>query len=130
MARNGTASPGEPVLLAALLQGKTIAEAAQASGLSERTVKRRLQDPAFIRELQQARQRAMARAVNVLVEGTTTAALTLRVLASQATQESIRLAAARSILDYAFKGMETLDLAERLEALEERLLTQGARKWG
>jgi hypothetical protein len=118
MARNGTAGQGEPLLISALLQGKSVAEAAQASGLSDRTVKRRLADPSFVQELRQARQRAIGRAVNVLIESTTTAAVTLRWLATHATQEHVRLAAARSILEYAFRGLETLDLAERVAALE------------
>jgi hypothetical protein len=123
MPSHGRRDQGEGVLIAALLQGQTLAEAAQASHLSERTVRRRLADPAFVRELQQARQRAVGRAVNVLVDGTTTAAVTLRWLASHAEQEHVRLAAARSILDFAFRGLETLDLAERIAQLEARVAT-------
>ena len=131
MARNGTAGQGEPALLVALLQGKTIPEAAQATGLSERTIKRRLADPAFVRELQVARQRAVSRAVNVLVEGTTTAAVTLRWLASHATQEHVRLAAARSILEYAFRGVEAVDMAERITQLEAAVASRqnGRHAW-
>jgi hypothetical protein len=106
------------VLVAALLAGKPVSEAAKLSGLSERTVSRRLADPAFQRLVSDARQQAIRRAVNVLVDGTTLAAATLRWLASNADQEHVKLAAARSILEYAFKGMETLDLAERIAALE------------
>jgi hypothetical protein len=120
MATHGARDQGTPALIAALLQGKTIAEAAEASGLSPRTVSRRLADPAFVRELQAARQRVLTRAVNVLLEGTVGAAVTLRFLATNAEQESIRLAAARSILDYAFKGIETVDLAEQVRALQEQ----------
>src|SRR5689334_1741861 len=114
MARNGAASQGDPALITALLQGKSVTEAAEVAGVSPRTVSRRLADPAFVWELQVARQRVLARAVNVLLEGTTTAAVTLRWPASHAEQESIKLAGARSILDYAFKGIETMDLAERV----------------
>lgn len=124
MATHGTRDQGEAALIAALLAGKTQAEAAAAAGVSLRTVSRRLGDPAFVAQLRAARQRVLTRAVNVLMEGTVGAAVTLRFLATNAEQEAIRLAAARSILDYAFKGIETVDLAEQVAALQAQ---QGSR---
>jgi hypothetical protein len=118
MARNGARDQGEEALITALLQGKTIPEAAEAAGVSPRTVNRRLADPGFVRQLQAARQRVLTRAVNVLLEGTVGAAVTLRFLATNAEQEAIRLAAARSVLDYALRGVETVDLAEQVRALQ------------
>jgi hypothetical protein len=126
MAAPGTPGRGEAALLAALLQGKSTAEAAAAAGLSPRTVQRRLADPAFVCLLHQARARALARAINILAEGATSAAVQLRWLAVNATQEHVRLAAARSILEYALRGLEALDLPDRIAALEHR----EAQRWG
>ena len=126
MPRRDPSGRGDAALLAALVQGKSLSDAASTSGVSESTVKRRLADPRFQRELQAARQRAVSRAVSILAEGTTTAAVNLRWLASNAAQESVRLAAARSILEYAFRGIETMDLAERIRALE----AEREHRWG
>jgi hypothetical protein len=109
------------MVIAALLQGHTAAEAGRAAGVSESTVVRRLREPRFQRELQAARARALGRAVNVLVEATMAAAITLRDLAAHATQEHVQLAAATRVLDLAFKGIEVLDVTDRLEALEAAL---------
>jgi hypothetical protein len=129
MARRGAAGAGEPVLITALRQGKSIPEAAQAAQLSPRTVNRRLADPAFQRELAAARARMLGRAVAVLVDGTVYAAAQLRWLAANADQEGIKLAACRSILEYAFRGLETVEmlaLGERVAALE----TERGHQWG
>jgi hypothetical protein len=119
VARDGPARRRDPVLITAFLQGKSIAAAAQVAGISERTAKRRVADPAFQRELAAARTRLLARAIGVLVDGALGAAVQLRQLAQGAVQESIRLAAARSILEFSFRGLEALDLAERVAALEQ-----------
>jgi len=121
VAANGASPRGETALITALLAGKTAAEAAQGCGLSERTVSRRLADPRFQQQLAQARQRVLSRAVHVLVDGTTSAAATLRWLAGHADQEHVRLAAARAVLDAAWRGVEVLDLAGRIAALEGRV---------
>jgi hypothetical protein len=118
MASHGSHTQGDGRLLAALLQGEPVASAAKQAGLSERTAYRRLQEPAFQRALAQGRTRALACAVMRLVDGSARAAGTLCELASTARQDGVRLMAARSVLDYALKGAELLDLVARIEALE------------
>jgi hypothetical protein len=117
-------------LIAALLHGNTIPEAAQASGLSERTVSRRLADPSFQAALREARQRALSRAINVVVEGATGAAVQLRWLAGHATQEHVKLAAARAVLEYSFRGLEALDLVDEVAALRAEVAGLVAERGG
>jgi hypothetical protein len=121
MATHGARDQGDQALILALLQGKSLSEAARASGLSERTVSRRLGNPDFQGQLNEARRRVLARAVNLLVDGALAASTQLRLLATTATQESIRLAAARSVLEYAFKGIEFADLVQEIAELREQV---------
>ncbi len=109
----------DAVLIVALASGKGPAEAAKLAGVSERTVYRRLQDPVWRRQVAAARTDMLARAVGVLAEGTTAAAATLRLLL-RSDAPSVQLAAARAILDQTTRGIELLDLAYRVTALEEQ----------
>ena len=69
-------------------------------------------------------QRAIARTQAVTCE----AVETLReVMNNPGARGSERVAAAKAILDYAFKGIELEDLAQRLEAIEATLAKGGQR---
>ena len=59
-------SDEDAVLIAVLLQGKTHRAAGKATGVSERTVYRRLQDPTFRKALSNARSAVLAGVVNAL----------------------------------------------------------------
>ena len=52
--------PGDDVLIATLVGGATQHEAATAAGVSERTVRRRLQDPEFNQRLREAGDQMIA----------------------------------------------------------------------
>jgi hypothetical protein len=121
MATHGRRSHGDGALQTALLQGLTTEAAAKAAGVSERTAYRRTSDPGFQRELAQARARALSRALSVLVDGTAGAAAQLRWLATHAEQESIQLAACRSVLELALRGTELVDLAQEVTELREQV---------
>jgi hypothetical protein len=121
MATHGRRSYRDGALQAALLQGLTTEAAAKAAGVSERTAYRRTSDPGFQRELAQARARALSRALSVLVDGTAGAAAQLRWLATHAEQESIQLAACRSVLELALRGTELVDLVQEIAELREQV---------
>ena len=108
-------------MLTGLLEGQTVADAARAARMSVKTARRRLAEPAFRQALQQARQEALAAAVTRLTAATATASAGLERLAAGAGQESVQLAACRSILELALRGVELLDITERLSALEARV---------
>lgn len=116
MAGGGRKNADE-ALLAALAGGASVQAAGRLSGLSERTVYRRLQDRAFRARLNQARADMLERALGHLSRGAAEAAVTLRRLLRSA-DERVKLGAARSILELGAKIREGVDLAQRVAALE------------
>jgi hypothetical protein len=110
----------DAALALALAAGLTIEAAAERAGVSPRTAYRRLADPAFLGRVTALRDGMVERAVGRMAEGMADAADTLRqLLGAQA--ESVRLGAARSILELTPRLWESLDVGERLAALEGRL---------
>jgi AcrR family transcriptional regulator len=107
------------VLVAALAGGMTVAESARQAGIGERTVYRRLEDPAFRWTVADARGRLLEHAVGQLAEASTAAAATLRALLD-AEADTVRLGAARSILELGGRLREWVELEARIAALEAR----------
>ena len=120
----GDRSNADHLIVAALAAGTTNQEAATAAGVGERTVRRRLEDPSFRRQVSDARSALLEQAVSRMAGATTEAADTLRSLL-KAESENVRHAAAKTLLDLTSKGIELLDLAERIAQLE-----RGQRKDG
>jgi hypothetical protein len=119
-----TSRPGrraaDAALALAFAAGKTLAEAAQAAGVSERTASRRRTDPAFADFVGELRREMARRAVGKLADSMAEAAEVLRRLLA-ARSETVRLGAARSILElgsHLRQIEETDDLDARLRALE------------
>ena len=112
----------DDALVMALAVGGTVPAAAQHAGVSERTVYRRLHDPAFCRRVSAARAELLERAVGQLVATASCAAATLRQLLA-APADSIKLGAARSILEFGPKLRESTELEARLAALEQQSAT-------
>jgi len=111
----------DQALILALLNGDTVEAAAAQAGMGERTVYRRLGDSAFQRQLSQTRTRYLQQAIGVLARRSVEAAGHLQHLAAHAETDSARVSAARHILDLSLRATETLDLAERVAALEAKL---------
>jgi cystathionine beta-lyase/cystathionine gamma-synthase len=113
-------------LLAALVEGSTVAEAAKAANLSERTAYRRLAEPDFRRELAE-RRRQLVDAVSARLAAVGDSAIdTLLELqrGGDNIPASVRLSAARCLLEHMGKLSElaeTADLGDRLGAIEETL---------
>jgi hypothetical protein len=101
-----------------LATGKTVADAAAAAGVSERTAYRRLDDPEFRGRLTVLRGEMVRRAAGRLADGSTNAAETLTALLS-AKSEAVRLGAARSILELGTKLRDSTEIEERIVALED-----------
>jgi len=119
MAENGRRK-GDSTLLLALAGGQTVRDAARSAGIGERTATRRAADPAFCRRVAELRSEMVARAAGQLADGMAQAVATLRGLL-RAESESVRLAAARSILEIGPRLRETAELEERLAAIESRI---------
>lgn len=109
---------GEALLLAALAAGRDVREAAHHAGVSERTCYRRLTDPAFRRKVDETRQQMLDRAVGTLSYASVAAVQTMATLL-KANSETVRLGAARAILEMGCKLREIEELAKRIERLEE-----------
>ena len=123
MAQNGKQkTKNEPALIVALARGETVTDACRQSGVAERTAHRRLEDTEFVRQVRTCRSQMLDCAVGNLSFAASEAVGTLRSLLT-AESETVRLGAARAILDHVTKLRETQELEERIVALEEKLPT-------
>ena len=106
--------------ISALLTCPTLEAAAERAGIGQSTLRGWLRDPAFQGRYRQARRQVVEQAVSALQRATGAAvdALARNLTCGTPTAE---IAVARAILDQAFRGMELIDLAERLERLEAQL---------
>lgn len=108
--------------LAALLIHPCVADAAEASGLGERTLYRYLQDPQFVACYRRARHRQVEQAVSVMQAAASKA---VNVLISIATnpqaKTGARVMAARAVIDGALKETELETLEQRLAELERKI---------
>jgi uncharacterized tellurite resistance protein B-like protein len=112
--------PEPDELLAALLAaGKTVADAAQSVGMSERTAFRRLSDSDFRRRVSAVRGQMVDAVVGRLVNASTKAVETLASLLG-AESESVRLSAAKAIVELSCRLREAGELEERVLTLEQR----------
>ncbi len=107
-------------LVSLLAGGASVSAVAQLAEVSERTIFRRLKDAAFRTRLADARKELLTRAMGSLTEGATDAARTLRNLLLDANPQA-RLGAAKAILEAATKLRDSLEIDERLAALEKAL---------
>jgi len=116
MARQGR---GDEALLNALAAGTSVKQAAQAAGLSERTVYRRLANTGFQQRLAAIRDELITAALGELVGCASKAVTTLRTLL-EARDERVQLQAAKVLLEQALRLREAVALEQRLAALERR----------
>jgi transposase len=105
-------------LIVVLLSGLTIRRAAERVGVSERTARRWMKEPAFREAYEQARREAFDAALSVL-QGASTRAVQALLRALGADRASDRIRAADLILTHAAAGHSTQDLAGKLAQLAE-----------
>ncbi len=103
---------GDVMFLTALAGGKTLTEAAIVAGISERTASRRMGDPAFCAELKRVQSETISQATVILGEAATEAVMTLRELL-KSKSESVRLGAARAIVNLYLKAVDTGEIVTR-----------------
>lgn len=111
----------DELLLTTLVCGGSVDNAARAAGVSGRTVQRRLADPQFRQALDKLRTEMIHRAVGMLTAASFEAVKTLLGLLESSQSGSVRLGAARAILEIGLKLREYTELAERLSAVEAQL---------
>ncbi len=120
MARHGKKDIDERLLMA-LACGAAVEVAARTAGVSERTVYRRLQDPAFRGRLQEVRADMLQRTSGMLTAAGGEGVKTLLALMKETAPPAVRLGAARAVLELGMKVRDAAELAERIAALEAQL---------
>jgi hypothetical protein len=117
MAPRGTKNRADALLAASLAAGATVAEAAAAAKVSERTVKRRLADPAF-RALVDAEQDAIVERVVGCTAGRLGATLERlsQLVASQ--NETVALGACRATIEALLRLRAHATHSRRMSAIE------------
>ena len=106
-------------ILQALLTHRTIREAAQASKVSERVIYDYLADPAFENRYRAARDDIIRGVCNHLRERMNEAVdIITDIMRGTENRAADRLSAAKSILEFADKYIETNDILERISRLE------------
>ena len=104
----------------ALLQHPTLARAASAVGIHERTLRRWLRLPQFKAAVSEARREAFGQATGLMQWYASVAVTALvKILNDTAASSSARVAAAGMVLKLGREGIELDDLAQRLAALEQ-----------
>jgi len=126
MATHGT--PGrrdcDEILAAALAAGATTRQAARTANVSPRTVARRMADAEFRREVARLRAEMVDRTVGrTAAAGSAAVGTLVRLLGAEA--DSVRVAAARVLLDAGLKYREHVELADRLAELEAKTERHG-----
>lgn len=120
MAHQGRRSADQQLRLA-LACGATVAAAAHAAGVSDRTAHRRLRSSAFRRSVQDLRTEILQRSAAALSAASSEAVKTLLELQKASSAGPVRLGAARAILEIGMRLREVTELEGRIAALEEQL---------
>ncbi len=114
----------DAILASALAGGATHCEAGEAAGVSERTVRRRLEDAAFKELVVSRREQLISRTTDRLTGLTTVAVDTLSALvSSEDTPAAVRLRAAMGILAAHRIWRDAGEMEDRLRLLEHELLS-------
>jgi len=117
-------STQDDIVAAALASGATHREAGDAAGMSERTVRRRLEQPEFRAQVSTRRDELVTRTTDRLTGLTTTAVDTLASLISSAeTPAGVKLRAAMGILAVHRVWRDATEMENRLRLLEDLVAT-------
>lgn len=116
---NRSTAKREKVIFA-LLTKPTIQEAAQAAGVGERTVYTWLKERTFADAYHEARAAAVSQAIARLQQASSEAVDTLKgVMTSPDSPAPAKVATAKTVLDMALRGTETMELLRRVKELEQ-----------
>ena len=116
----------EEALLAGLLAGKSVTDAAADAGVSRRTAYRMRDRDSFQAKYREAKNELLGGAIAALHNHALNLIETLAAIASdQKARGSDRVLAGRHGLDLLLRGVETLDFEERLRRLEQVAAGEG-----
>ena len=117
----GRKRKADAALVLALACGASAENAAQKAGLGLRTVRRRLAEPGFRAQVTELRAEMTRRLAGMLTAAGVGSVKTFTTLQDSAVSESVRLGAARAIVELGCKLRESVELGERLAVLEAQL---------
>ena len=109
--------------LTALLNSPTITDAAKTCGLSEATIYRYLSEDDFKKEYRKAQRQVIENSITQIQRITFKAVETLEKNLTCGNPQ-VEVSAARIVLDNSLKAVETMDILERLEELENAIKTE------
>jgi len=109
--------------LTALLECSSISEAAKVSGLSEKTLRRYLEVKEFLAEYRKARRQTVETAIAQMQSAASEAVERLKEL-QYCENPAVAARCAQIIFESSVKGLETTDILERLEILENEFTKQ------
>lgn len=113
-------TPKQEKALAALLTHATKEKAAEAAGITSKTLRKYLAEPEFQERYRAAFDELVGNAANTAKQSLLPAIACLRqILADKSCTAPARIQAARTLLEYGLKLNEQADIIERLEALEK-----------
>jgi DNA-binding MurR/RpiR family transcriptional regulator len=104
-------------VLVALVETSSIREAAKKSGIGEATIYRFLQDKEFLSEYRNARRQTVESAIAQMQNSASEAVERLKEL-QYCENPAVAARCAQIIFENSVKGLETIDILERLETLE------------
>lgn len=106
-------------VLQAVLASSTMDKAAEALNISRRTLYRLLEQPELATALRRARGQMLEQAVSKLQEEANEAVATLgSVMRDKRASAASKVKAAETVLQYAFRGSEFIDMVARVAELE------------
>jgi hypothetical protein len=115
----------DTALALAIASGMSISDAATKAGLGRTTVYRKLEDPDFVRQVCEFRDKLIGVALGRIADNLTRAADTLTGLLD-APEPYIRIRAARALFSMGMRLRDSMDVTARVRAVEAEL----ARKQG
>src|SRR5690606_39938518 len=122
-------TPSQEKAIIALLAEPSLARAAAACGIGERTLYRWLREPAFMSAYRRARREAFSHAIALTQRYAPLAVQTLaKVMSDENAPHTAKVQAATSLLRFGRDGIELDDLQERIEALEAQMAPQPKRE--
>lgn len=114
-------TPEQEGAIAGLIAQPTIAKAAEAAGVGERTVYRWLRDDKFRAAYRNARRQVFSQAIALCQRYTPVAVQVLaKVMTDPAANNAAKVAAASAVLKFGRESIELDDLVERIERLESQ----------
>ena len=116
----------DDVLVAALVNGMSYAEAARVVGVSTKTVTRRMQERTFRERVRIERRARLDELVNFFDDTSLEAARVLQMLMHDAEKDATRLAAAKALLSFSMSNRQQHELQAELQELRQEMMERRA----